>query len=53
MNANVDLGRSLSADAVVVYTTTDDTETGETYDLIFDAVDKGSFAGFEDALNPR
>jgi NADPH:quinone reductase-like Zn-dependent oxidoreductase len=49
---NVDLVRSLGAGAVVDYTTTDVTETGETYDVIFDAVGRGSFAGFEDALNP-
>jgi NADPH:quinone reductase-like Zn-dependent oxidoreductase len=49
---NVDLVRSLGADAVVDYTTTDVARTGETYDVIFDAVGRGSFAGFEDALNP-
>ncbi len=49
---NVDLVRSLGAHAVVDYTTTDVAEIGETYDVIFDAVGRGSFAGFEDALNP-
>jgi NADPH:quinone reductase-like Zn-dependent oxidoreductase len=49
---NVDLVRSLGAVRVVDYTTTDVTETGETYDVIFDAVGKGSFAGVADALNP-
>ncbi|WP_254532765.1 NAD(P)-dependent alcohol dehydrogenase [Natrinema gelatinilyticum] len=49
---NVDLVRSLGADAVVDYTTTDVAGTGETYDVIFDAVGKGSFAQFENALNP-
>ncbi|MFC7029273.1 NAD(P)-dependent alcohol dehydrogenase [Halomicroarcula sp. GCM10025710] len=49
---NVDLVRSLGADAVVDYTTTDAAETGETYDVIFDAVGKGSFAQFVDTLNP-
>jgi NADPH:quinone reductase-like Zn-dependent oxidoreductase len=49
---NVDLVRSLGASAVVDYTTTDVTGIGETYDVIFDAVGRGSFAQFEDALNP-
>lgn len=49
---NVDLVRSLGADAVVDYTTTDVAGTGETYDVIFDAVGKGSFAEFADALTP-
>ncbi|WP_254279293.1 NAD(P)-dependent alcohol dehydrogenase [Haloarcula marina] len=50
---NVDLVRSLGADAVIDYTTTDVVGTGETYDVIFDAVGKGSFAQFEDVLNPE
>ncbi|WP_254525999.1 NAD(P)-dependent alcohol dehydrogenase [Natrinema caseinilyticum] len=49
---NVDLVRSLGADAVIDYTTTDVAGTGEAYDVIFDAVGKGSFAQFENALNP-
>ncbi len=49
---NVDLVRSLGADAVVDYTTTDVAGAGETYDVIFDAVGRGSFAQFEGALNP-
>lgn len=49
---NVDLVRSLGADSVIDYTTTDVVGTGETYDVIFDAVGKGSFAGFVPALNP-
>ncbi|WP_082230739.1 NAD(P)-dependent alcohol dehydrogenase [Haloprofundus marisrubri] len=50
---NVDLVRSLGADAVVDYTATDVAETGETYDVIFDAVGKGSFAQFNRMLNPN
>jgi NADPH:quinone reductase-like Zn-dependent oxidoreductase len=49
---NVDLVRSLGADAVVDYTATDVAGTGETYDVVFDAVGRGSFRQFEDALNP-
>ncbi|MFC7099030.1 NAD(P)-dependent alcohol dehydrogenase [Halobaculum marinum] len=49
---NVDLVRSLGADAVVDYTTTDAARTGERYDVIFDAVGKGSFGQFEQALRP-
>ncbi|KTG11369.1 hypothetical protein AUR64_03685 [Haloprofundus marisrubri] len=45
--------RSLGADAVVDYTATDVAETDETYDVIFDAVGKGSFAQFNRMLNPN
>lgn len=40
---NVDLVRSLGADRVIDYQTEDFTKTGQTFELIFDAVGKSSF----------
>ncbi len=48
--ANVDLVRSLGADKVIDYTKEDFTSTGETYDVIFDAVAKCSPAQSKRAL---
>jgi NADPH:quinone reductase-like Zn-dependent oxidoreductase len=48
--ANVELVRSLGAETVVDYTRTDFTTTGETYDVVFDAVGKRSYAACRDSL---
>ena len=49
---NVELVRSLGADAVIDYTHEDFTKTGETYDAIFDAVGKLSFRRCRNSLKP-
>jgi NADPH:quinone reductase-like Zn-dependent oxidoreductase len=49
---NVELVRSLGADHVIDHTVDDFTKTGETYDLIFDAVGKLSFARCKPSLRP-
>lgn len=48
--SNLDLVRSLGADAVVDYTQTDFTETDRPYDVIYDTVGKRSFSECKNAL---
>lgn len=50
---NIDLVKSLGADTVIDYTTTDFTKTGQRYDVIFDAIGKRSFSECKDALTPH
>lgn len=50
---NENLVRSLGADHFIDYTTTDFTQTGETYDIIYDTVRKSSFGKSKPALTPQ
>jgi NADPH:quinone reductase-like Zn-dependent oxidoreductase len=49
---NLELARSLGADAVIDYTQEDFTKSGRTYDVIFDAVGKHSFSRCKGSLKP-
>ncbi|NNE02920.1 MAG: NAD(P)-dependent alcohol dehydrogenase [Eudoraea sp.] len=48
--ANVSLVKSLGADAVIDYTTTDFTKNGEAYDIIYDTVGKITFSQSKKSL---
>ena len=50
--ANADLVKSLGASHVIDYTRQDFTQSGETYDVVFDAVGKLSPAQWKKALKP-
>jgi NADPH:quinone reductase-like Zn-dependent oxidoreductase len=50
--ANLELVQSLGADTVIDYTKEDFTKTGQTYDIIFDAVGKSSFSQCRSSLMP-
>jgi NADPH:quinone reductase-like Zn-dependent oxidoreductase len=52
-SANVELVKSLGADQVIDYTKADFTHSGETWDVIFDAVGKSSFSRCKDSLTQR
>jgi NADPH:quinone reductase-like Zn-dependent oxidoreductase len=49
---NLELTRSLGADRTIDYTQEDFTKNGQTYDVIFDAVGKHSFARCRSSLKP-
>ncbi len=51
--SNLELVRSLGADKAIDYTAEDFTAQGEIYDVIFVAVDKGSFTDCMKALKPK
>lgn len=51
--ANIDLVKSLGADKVIDYTQEDFTQNGETYDVIFDSVNKISFSRSLMSLNKK
>ena len=52
-SANVELVKSLGADEVIDYSTTDFTKNGKTYDFIYDTVGKISYEQCKNSLNEK
>ena len=50
---NLELVQSLGAAKVIDYTKEDFTKSGQTYDIIFDAVAKNSFSNCKKSSNPK
>jgi len=50
---NLELVKSLGADKVIDYTQEDFTKSGQTYDIIFDTVNKSSFSRCKSSLKQR
>jgi NADPH:quinone reductase-like Zn-dependent oxidoreductase len=50
---NIDMVKSLGADSVIDYTHADFTSSGQTYDIIFDAVATTSFSQCSNSLKPK
>jgi NADPH:quinone reductase-like Zn-dependent oxidoreductase len=50
---NVEMVTSLGADHIIDYTRQDFAQSGQTYDMIFDAVGKSSFSHCQGALKPK
>ncbi len=52
-SANMEMVKTLGADKVIDYTKEDFTESGQTYDIIFDTVIKTSFSSCKSSLKSR